>query len=437
MCAYAASSTAATVPINDPLLPGITPEGLNQLSAWAGLTPAECVQYDTVLMPRLWVTLQPPPICATLYPTLGGGRLALADKGIGFYVFDTGGYDYDLLGHNANPQLYDGQNPTWQNTVAPVVTYDLSRIGFTPGAQLIFFGKWAASTFPPAYPQEFSVGSLSVDQPLFNNALDLRYGFIENVYNFYGVYVSASTIGNAQGPQSIIPHEAGLSLNEPTPTLEAVVRPFNKGLYDNIAASESAGADEVNNNPYGIYLRIPKSRALVVNELGYGRPGTSTWLRLGGIYNFTPKLSYKTGKKVNNNYDIYAGITYQLTNRGNPLHGLFMDVRADYAPEDRNLFARDVLVTFVDRGPFSERPLDQAAIGFEEFVFSPNLRNNLMAVDHTRLPSETQSYLASYAVFLLPGLFLTSTLNYETAPVAVFQNKPDVLILNEILTFAF
>ena len=405
ICAYAASSTAADIFINDPLLPGVSPEGLNHLSAWAGLTPAECVQYDTVLMPRLWVTLQPPPICATLYPTLGGLRLALADKGIGFYVFNTGGFDYDLLKHNANPQLYDGQNPTWQNTVAPVVTYDLSRIGFTPGAQLIFFGKWAASTFSPAYPRELSVGSLSVDQPLFNNVLDLRYGFIENAYNFYGVYVSGSTIGNAQGPQSIIPHEAGLSLNEPTPTLEAVLRPFNKDLYDNIAVSESAGADEVNNNPYGIYLRIHKSRALIVNELGYGRPGLSTWLRLGGIYNFTSKMSYKTGQDANNNYDIYAGVTYQLTNHGNQLHGLFVDVRADYAPEDRNLFARDILVTFVDRGPFSKRPLDQAAIGFEDSVFSNSLRNNLMALDHMRCRAQRSLIRCHTPYFYCQGCF--------------------------------
>ena len=60
-----------------------------------------------------------------------------------------------------------------------------------------------------------------------------------------------------------------------------------------------------------------------------------------------------------------------------------------------------------------------------------------MALDHTRLPTGTQSYQVSYAIFLLPGLFVTSTLNYETAPVAVFQNRPDVLIINENLTFAF
>ncbi len=109
---------------------------------------ANCARFDQ-LNTRALQTETGTPACETMFPELGGARVWLADKGVGFSVGTFGpSYEYDVLGHNHNPQFYGGQDPNWSQLIYGTVTYDLSRIGFSSDAQFTLRGVWDTSNYP-------------------------------------------------------------------------------------------------------------------------------------------------------------------------------------------------------------------------------------------------------------------------------------------------
>jgi porin len=409
------------------------------LDSWGmqGITPQDCEYYDKDLGFHGFVALSSPPLCGTLYPSLFGLRPTLADMGIGFQALNMASYQYDLRGHNKTPQQYGGQDPTVGFSTLLQVTYDLSRIGFTPGAQLDVQGVFQVSNFKLTGPHILGLGELAVDQPLLNGALDLRYGFIPLASNYYGLAIGGIAFGNTQGPISIIPHEVGLAFETGTPAVEAIVRPFeNPAWYENFSVSEATGKDEVDDNPYGVNLKIRQSRALIANEFGYGSAQGPTWVRFGQIYNFTPQTRFKDNTDVNNDHDLYGGLTYQLTGRGNINHGLFFDIKGDLTPQDRNYYSSDIAVSLSYKGLIMSRPLDTVSVGYQYLVYSSDLKKKLEFFEHTALPADSNSYTGSYAAFVTRGMFLVSTLSYITQPVGVATRSSSAFSISESLAFS-
>ncbi|MFL9889003.1 carbohydrate porin [Paraburkholderia agricolaris] len=408
----------------------------------SSFTP-DCLAFDN-LNPRSEPGALPPSSCETLSPHLGGVRDALADNGIGFGAQARAMFSYDLLRRNANPQLYPGQDPTWGFTAAAFITYDLNRIGFTPGAQLTVDGMWMNSNFTPTSPNQATVVILAVNQPLLNGQLELQYGYYPLLTEFYGLFFGGTPSKSTLGPISIIPSEVGMSLEEPTPSFDVTVRSPNHHFYNHFAVSRSqspAGfAADVAENPTGLRLTVPGARALFVDEFGYkteASEGRAINLRAGGIYNTSHYSRFTSLESATSNYGAYVAGTYQLTqpHPGMP-NGLYLDIKADYAPPDRNLFTSDFQISLFDIGPFYGRPLDMISVGFSKTFFSSDARAVSAAFASTVAAANSTGYSISYAARIIRGVYWINSLTYTQNPTFA-PKSPDSLVFNSGLSLAF
>ncbi|WP_186307830.1 carbohydrate porin [Paraburkholderia sp. BCC1884] len=384
-----------------------------------------------------------PPFCETISPHLGGVRDALADNGIGFGAEAITQFSYDVLRHNANPQRYAGQDPTWSTTVAGYVTYDLSRIGFTPKAQLTIAGQWSNSNFTPTSPNQATLYVLAVNQPLLNGQVELQYGYYPLLTEFYGMFLGGSPTTSALGPLSVIPSEVGMSLLTPTPSFDVTVRSPDSRFYNHFAISRSQSpegfATDIAENPTGLRLTVPGARVLFVDEFGYkvkSSDGRAINLRAGGIYNTSHYSAFDSPNPVTNNYGAYVAGTYQLTQPypGMP-NGLYIDVKADYAPPDRNLFTSDFQFSLFDIGPFPGRPLDMLAFGFSKTFFSSDARAIFASTPFAAAANST-GYSISYAARVIRGVYWINSLTYTQNPTLT-PKSANSLVFNTALSLSF
>jgi porin len=115
--------------------------------------------------------------------------------------------------------------------------------------------------------------------------------------------------------------------------------------------------------------------------------------------------------------------------------GLYVDVKGDYAPEDRNLFARDFQLTAFYIGPFKNRPADMVSLGFSTETFSKYARQMIMNFGGEAERSSTAVSL-SYAARMMRGVYLVGGLTYQTAP-SFTPERSNALLAQTALNIAF
>jgi porin len=417
--------------------PSITPS-VPDASAANAAPP--CASYDRYTS-AIEVATVPLPVCLRVAPELGGVRAALAAQGVGFGLVSMLGYAYDLNDNRGTKQLYNGQTPTYNQTTNVYLTYDLSRIGFSNGAQFTLSGSWATSDYRAANPHVGSMTIFGVDQPLLGKQVELIYGFIPGIRLFYGMTLGGNASTSALGPQSVVPFQVGMSASEPTPTFDVIVRDPSLHFYDSFAVTRSMSPEgllaDINENPSGFRLSVPGARALFINEFGYKRAASpndsSLWLRIGTLYNTSSYARFNAPTPAPDNYEFYLAGTWQLTRPWHDGRGLYVDSKFDWSPADRNAINRAFQVSAFYVGPFASRPFDMLAVGFTKSLYSGVLRD-LYA---TAAPAaSTTAWTASYAGRITRGAYLITSLTYTTNPVFV-PHHPDALLLQEMLTLTF
>lgn len=382
--------------------------------------------------------------CESLTPELGGLRSALADNGFGLQFSFSPSYQYDLFGHNAEPQQYGGQNPNWSQGMSAIMTYDLARIGFSDEAQLTLSGTYQTSNYHNNTPHLFTVSILAINQPFFDHQLELQYGFYPLIRQFYGMILGGNSASAALGPGSVIPVQVGLSYNEPTPSFDITVRDPSLRFYNHfaVARSISARGDQVDRdvNPTGLRWDVPDADALYINELGYQRAASenekSIWLRFGAMYN-TSDFDKNLGNDTAHNYGAYLAGSFQLTQRDNaaPGKGLYFDAKYNQAAGNVNTYNRDFQLITYYIGPFDHRQDDMVSLGYSKSYYSKSKQEQYKSIGYSP-ETNTSAISLSYAFKVTNGLYWVSGFNYTKNPV-FSEHHPDALIFQQNLNFNF
>ncbi len=380
---------------------------------------ARCHRYDT-LQPQ-GTTNPSISTCETLSPGLGGLRDKLADSG---WMIQGGTYlggTFDLLDHGSRPQLYIGQDPTYRANTFVYLIYDLSRIGFAGTSQLVFNANVQAFSYAGENPIGFAINSLYVNQRFNEGREQLQYGYDELGNQFYGFSLGTNSTTSPAGVGSSIPYEVGFIFNKSSPEINLRLASANKHFYDRFGVTRSVDpqgpqADWDSNNFWGLKWHISGADALYINELGYQIDSTPQqkmmWIRQGVIYNESRFPNFHGGY-ASGNYAYYLVGDYQLaqTDAMQPFRGFYVNVKADYAPPDQNVYTGDVGITSYVLGPF-EQPDDVLALGYTYSQLSRMRQaSGFTAVDYSR------NYALFYVHRLARGIYLSNQLSYTVNPI--------------------
>jgi porin len=403
---------------------------------------ARCHRYDT-LQPQ-GTTNPSISTCETMSPELGGMRDKLADNGWLVQGGTVLGGTFDLLNHGQRPQLYIGQDPTYRANTFVYVTYDLSRLGFAGAAQLVFNANVQAFSYAGENPTGFAINSLYISQRFNDGREQLQYGYDELGNDFYGFSLGTNSTTSPAGVGSSIPYEVGFIFNKSAPELNLRLASDGKHFYDRFGVTRSVDplgpqADWNNNNFWGLKWHIPGANALYINELGYQMDAAAgqsmTWVRQGVMYNESRFPDFHGGYS-NGNYAYYLVGDYQLfqTDAAQPFHGFYVNVKADYAPPDRNVYTGDAGVTFYELGPFGQ-PYDVFALGYTFDQLSSSFQrmrqaSGFIAVDFSR------NYSLSYVHRLSRGIYLSNQLSYTVTPIPT-PKQPASLTWMTSLSFSY
>ena len=95
-------------------------------------------------------------------------------------------------------QTYNGQKPTFLSNNVMQLTYDLSRYGI-PDGQIVLGGIYQYDTWNPGGPNALSLATLSYYQTFMNKQVELKFGYLNNSYEFFKSRFRHST----NAPQSL------------------------------------------------------------------------------------------------------------------------------------------------------------------------------------------------------------------------------------------
>jgi len=382
--------------------------------------------------------------CETLSPGIGGLRDKLADNG---WMVQGGtflGGTFDLLDHGARPQLYIGQNSTYRANTFVYATYDLSRLGFAGTSQLVFNANVQAFSYAQENPTGFAINSLYVSQRFNDGRVQLQYGYEELGNQFYGFSLGTNSTTSPAGVGSSIPYEVGFIFNKSAPEANLRLASDSKHFYERFGVTRSVDpdgpqADWDNNNFWGLKWHIPGAGALYVNELGYQIDAAPQqrmmWIRQGVIYNESRFPDFHGGY-ADGNYAYYLVGDYQLiqADAAQPFHGLYVNVKADYAPPDRNVYTDDAGVTLYVLGPFGQ-PSDVFALGYTFDQLSDSFKRMQQASGFTAA-DYSRNYSLSYVHRLARGIYLSNQLSYTANPIPS-PRQPEALTWMSSLSLSY
>lgn len=415
-----------------------------QEPAAAAPQPPDCLKYDSI-RPR-GSTTPWPPNCATFSPDLGGLRETLFDHG-----WNVRGYLtlinslYDIRNKNGNDlQTYPGQKPLLGTALWVSSLYDLSRLGFNPGATFIFDVSSAASTWHDFAPSKTYINELSIFTPFSNDRAELKLGFVRAANEFYGQTSGTSLGASALRLESAITVQAGLTTIEPAPYLGLTVYDKDHRFYSKSAVAQSMSPDGLIANSdlkHDLFTRIPGAKAVYVTELGYrGRYDLGEkahWFRAGAIYNTSQYRLYDGSGRKDRNYALYSQADIQLTHDSSlsPLLGWYMNLRANYAPPDRNVYNGDVGLSFYKIGTFPSRPADLFSVSIARNWFSKDVRDQF-ALAGLETEKYQTTYSVSYAYEVKRGLYLNVGLSHTDHPTLAPKQEA-ATVASLMLTAAF
>ena len=148
----------------------------------------------------------------TIDPDYAGIRSSLASLGIGYIGYSNNNFYNNLLPHEQSTfgeQTYNGQKPTFLTNNVMQLTYDLSRYGI-PDGQIVVGGIGVYDTWEPAGPNALSLATLTYYQTLFNNQVELKFGYLNNLIEFWGPFLAGTLSASIFGPSSANSGRVGL-----------------------------------------------------------------------------------------------------------------------------------------------------------------------------------------------------------------------------------
>jgi len=421
----------------------ISAESQALTSATSPQTP-NCLKYDSI-RPRSSTTPWPSN-CATMSPELGGFREDLYDKGWNIRSYVSLGAMYDVGKKNENPEIqtYSGQEAQIDYAIWLSFLYDLSRLGLNDGATFTFDVGSAAATWKDYIPSKTYISELSFFTPFADNRAELKFGMVRAEREFYGVFSGNSIGSSALRSESAIHIQAGLSTIEPSPYLGVTVYDKKHKLYGRASVSQSLSPEGLfANSDYKDHLfsNVPDAKAVYVTELGYrGRADLgekSNWFRAGAIYNTSdyPLYDGSGGKDKNHAFYSQADIQLNQSNEQIPQLGWYLNLRANYAPPDRNIYHGDTGFSFYKIGTFPSRPADLFSIGVARNWFSNDFRNQLSLTGVDTEKYQT-TYSVSYAYAVAQGLYMNVGLARTDNPTLTPKQNP-ATVASLRLTMAF
>jgi porin len=358
-----------------------------------------------------------------------GIRSALADAGIGFIVFSTNSFQYNLLQNDAGhrgPQVYNGQRFTRTlDSVTLFSTYDLGRIGLKDGQFIVSAFYSTNSLNSVDGPSSTRIGRLAYYQKLFDKAIEFKIGYFDNAYEFLGTQTGGSFAGGTLGPQASVPNEVGLSysgLGTPAADLRINLKNHSYAKFGVQRSLPPGGATpEVAANPNGLRFVVPQTGVLAIGEGGWDRPASNginaTWIRVGGIFN-TTNFDRLAGGQAHNNWAAYAAVDRQIvqTDPSSPNHGYYMGVTVNYAPPKENFVTKYLENRVYGVGIIKGRPFDLVSLVTTADFYSDSGLKTRTAQGQKSFAA-TYALVASYAYRLTPGLYLQPGLGAVVHPV--------------------
>jgi porin len=390
----------------------------------------------------------PPP--AETVDGQNGFRSALGNLGIGYQLISLNNFANNVLANQdsaTNPQQYNGQKATRSSQNFLFMTYDLGRIGL-PGGQLILGAVYNAFSWNPGGPNKFGLGTISYFQPLFDDRVEVKIGYLQNAGEFVGSQLAATLTTTTFGPAGNIPYQGGMTTFSDSKPGVNVKFNITHDLYDKFGVQRSVDPDsqvlEVQDNPTGFNLKTPNAGMLYIDELGYRHPAApglfSTWIRAGAAYNtsnFTNDEFVGTRRSSNSFY--YLLVDRQVwqpdPDEKFAKRGLYLGASVNYAKPELNTFSQYYEFRIYDIGPVPSRPMDVISAVFTDNAFSHFL------VQDTRdrgglAHSTSQSATFGYNAHLTRGIYAGLGLSYVNNPTTVAFTRRTGSDLNAVLSLS-
>jgi porin len=365
---------------------------------------------------------------------VGGVRSALADYGIAATIVAGGTQFQNLLDSPTKTngsQAYIGQKYTAASTEGVFATYDLGHIGLQ-GAQIIAYGGCSVSSDLSLSGRGCRAFTLSFYDSFFRGRVELSAGILPNDVEFVDTYVGGNLTTGAFGPSAILPVQSGLSQQPGAAPALNLTYHFDANWYEKIGVQRSESPqglvqDYSYFNRHGITFSEPDVKELVIDEAGFRQTASadtySTYIRAGGLYNWTQYTDFSTGGTAAN-WNAYLLADQQLT-RPEPARayrGWYGGFTVMESPSNVNVFRSYYEVRLYDIGPFESRPEDQFNIVGTHALFSGDARQFYIEQGVYPPQKDTSSVTMSYAcavthsMFIISGLAFTNNPSFLTEP---------------------
>ncbi|MDH2347776.1 carbohydrate porin [Bradyrhizobium sp. SSUT77] len=370
----------------------------------------------------------------TVVQDKGGVRSALADLGIGYVAWTVNSFANNLLPDAARStianQLYNGQNPTFNTYTYMIVTYDLSRYGI-PDGQIVVGAEQQYYTWKPGGPDRLGISQITYYQTFFDKKLELKAGYLNNIYEFGGTVVGGNAGSNVFGPSSNILYQGGLSLGSmPAPGVNLKYN-FDDRLYTKASVQHSTSPDgvftSITENPTALNWSTRNSGTLLLDETGYknnAAPGLSqTWLRAGVGFNDSKyiSLAFPTQPRTSGNSFYYVAADRQLWQndpQGVASRGIYGGFSVMSAPSDLNKVTQYAELRLYAKGLFDSRPDDQISLVATDTVWS-NLAVNTALAKGNLVHWDSKAISGTYTAHLAPGIYTSVGLTYINNPTSI------------------
>jgi carbohydrate-selective porin OprB len=399
--------------------------------------------FDSLAEPGVTTTF--PGARDSLLGDLGGYRSALARENIGVSirsstVIMTGLKD---TGQPRSPQLYNGQRFTLQNsgTVANF-SWRMDKLNL-PDTTLTVGGIAYFSSFDQNAPNNVSLRALSIHQRLFGGKVEVKAGYISNLYEFAGLFTGGSPV-LATGLAGLVPIQAGMS-GDPvsTPAINMTVN-GTRGLYLKVGLQRSVSPRgrpyEVEHNRNGFRFGATGAGALTIAEVGVRRPATKDghqiWLRAGAFTNSSDYTLFNGGGTASNQV-VYGAADLQVAkvDPARPAAGFYVGGSAFWGDPSVNIFTQSYEARTYAIGVLPSRPRDTISLKLTYNKFSPDARSARNRAGIYANKDQTNISLA-YSAHVRSGAYFIPAFSYIRHP-SFIGNFKDAVLLSSTFYFLF
>lgn len=384
---------------------------------------------------RLRYVVNQPSVTDTTLGDWWGNREILASYGFGFSGLLTGTFDHDVLHlptSTFGSQHYIGQRSEFDTSASYIaLTYDLGRLGLLKDGLLTAQACAGGGTYH-IYPHGVRLCALYVDQPLFNNQFDIAFGIQANSNMYANPLVGGSVATGSLGPSANILTELGLAAGgEGAPAINLTYKPFDGDFYNRAGVQRSTNPagyvpeGEVY-DPAGLTFTEPNAGPMVIDEVGYRHFATAnskyTWLRVGGIDNFSDYTPFLNTKVRQGGGGIYALADQQVMQFDplDPRRGIYVGATFMYASPQVYTYSNYYEARAYVLGPFTERPKDQIAFVVGRTIASKDYIQSIASKYPNEIYPDVNNFTLVYGYHVAPGVYLNVGLQYAIHPTVTY-----------------